>query len=501
MTRFYRPVVLVRRIPQYVACAVFLLLCAAMLSAQILPRDPGPRPGPAGAGGPFPGVTALSQRVFAGGLDTFNEVDSVSGTIEAGTGLGPTFNGNSCAMCHAQPAVGGSSPAPFSPQVPVPNPQIALATLDRAPGGANYVPFFITANGPVREARFIRNPDGSPDGGVHGLFTIAGRRDAPGCNLPQPDFKAQAANRNLIFRIPTPIFGAGLIENTPDSELQANLAANASQKAALGIAGRFNTSGNDGTIARFGWKAQNKSLLIFSGEAYNVEMGVSNEVFTNERAQAPGCVFNPTPEDTTNFYDSGVAPPGTTTTNQVSSDVENFTLFMRLLAPPKPTTHTRSELNGQALFSSIGCALCHTPTLTTVASKYEPAMSNVTYHPFSDLAIHHMGSRLADGISQGAAGPDEFRTAPLWGVGQRLFFLHDGRTSNLMVAIQSHTGDQNDCVQTQSVSQFEIEGVEVNYSLPSSTQFCGSEANGVIQVFNRLSPSQQQDVLNFLRSL
>src|SRR4029077_13646899 len=101
-------------------------------------------------------------------------------------------------------------------------------------------------------------------------------------------------------RIPTPTFGLGLVENTPDATLQGNLAATQLQRAKLGIGGRFNTSGNDGTITRFGWKAQNKSLLIFAGEAYNVESGVSNEIFPDERDDTQGCVFNPTPEDSTN---------------------------------------------------------------------------------------------------------------------------------------------------------------------------------------------------------
>ena len=88
---------------------------------------------------------------------------------------------------------------------------------------------------------------------------------------------------NLIFRIPTPVFGAGLIENIPDGAIIANMRANASLKQHLGISGHTNNSGNDGTITRFGWKAQNKSLEIFAGEAYNVEMGVTNELFpTNE---------------------------------------------------------------------------------------------------------------------------------------------------------------------------------------------------------------------------
>jgi CxxC motif-containing protein (DUF1111 family) len=86
-----------------------------------------------------------------------------------------------------------------------------------------------------------------------------GRSDAEGCTLAQPNFAQQLANRNVVFRIPTPVFGLGLVEATPDSTLQTNLAANRGIKSQLGINGGFNMSGNDGTITRFGWKAQNKS--------------------------------------------------------------------------------------------------------------------------------------------------------------------------------------------------------------------------------------------------
>ncbi len=92
-----------------------------------------------------------------------------------------------------------------------------MATLHRA---NNTLPSFITPNGPVREARFIRNPDGTPDGGVHDLFVIAGRTDAPGCQINQPNFAQAMQQGNSIFRIPTLIFGAGQVENTPDITLK-----------------------------------------------------------------------------------------------------------------------------------------------------------------------------------------------------------------------------------------------------------------------------------------
>jgi CxxC motif-containing protein (DUF1111 family) len=448
-----------------VSVGLFVMIGA---NAGLAQKDPGPRPGPAAAGSFYPSLNAYEQTYFSGAQATFQEVENVTGSDNVG--LGPAFNGNSCAQCHAEPAMGGSSPGTRSKVNPIPNPQVALATLE---GAQNTVPSFITVDGPVREARFIRQPDGSADGGVHDLFTIAGRSDAPGCSLAQPDFAQALRANNVIFRIPTPVFGLGMVENTPDSVLRSNLAATAGQRNALRIRGTFNTSGNDGTITRFGWKAQNKSLMMFSGEAYNVEEGISNELFPNDRAAVPGCMFSSTPDDTTNMVN-----PNSTSANyhtavgtatEMSSDIVNFSIFMRLSAPPVAASQNEDTRRGGQLFASVGCALCHSSTLTTGQSQYT-GMSNVAYHPYSDFAIHHMGRGLSDGVSQGAAGPDQFRTAPLWGVGQRLFFLHDGRTGDLLQAIQQHASS-------------------------------GSEANQVVQRFNSLNQRQQQSILDFLRSL
>src|SRR5882724_7462232 len=176
---------------------------------------------------------------------------------------------------------------------------------------------------------------------------------------------------------------------------------------------------------------------------------------------------------------------------------------MRLNAVPLPVPFTPSAMNGQALFGTstapgIGCVLCHTDVLKTAGSPFT-GMSFAAYQPFSDFALHHMGSSLADCVSQGDAGPDEFRTAPLWGVGQRLFFLHDGRTTNLLVAIRLHSSPVANCISTSSSQTFMVNGVP--HAPSASTSFCGSEANAVISNFFALAPAQQQDILNFLRSL
>jgi CxxC motif-containing protein (DUF1111 family) len=458
--------------------ALLATWCVCMSGQTVkVPMDPGVRGGATGAGGPLPGLIADESAFFKDGLARFADIEVVKGGNN--NGLGPRFNSNQCLSCHAQPAGGGSSPAR--------NPMIAIATLN---GARNVIPWFITQNGPVREARFKRNSSGTNDGEVHDLFVITGRSDAMGCNIVQPDFlpagnplSGQGGNPNIIFRIPTPVFGAGLIEAIPDSAILANMMANASLKAGLGIyghanahlSGNANTSANDGTITRFGWKAQNKSLIIFAGEAYNVEMGVTNQLFPQERDETPGCLFNATPEDTLNFTPSPA--PASNPNTAVLSDIEAFANFMRMLAPPTPAPGTPSTVNGRTLFTRTGCAHCHTPSFTTgrmIASGSSTvpstALSNQTANLFSDILVHHMGKGLADGITQGGAGPDEFRTAPLWGVGQRVFFLHDGRTSNLLAAIEAHRSP-------------------------------GSEANKVIEGFNRLNARERQDIVNFLRSL
>jgi CxxC motif-containing protein (DUF1111 family) len=475
-----------------ISAAVFA--CSLVGAAQ---TDPGPRPGPSGAGGPFEKLGVDELNLYWAARDRFKEVASVSGTIERGVGLGPRFNGNSCAGCHAQPAAGGSSPGPKSPQlsqlalrdgrlalVPQTNPQVGLAKLDRSsPGGDQIVPAFVREDGPIRVVRFIAKPDGTPDGSVHAIYTIAGRVDAPGCVLPQPDFAQEIVRKNVTFRIPTPTFGGGLIEAVPDPVLVANLGAAAKQKEELGIGGRFNRTVSDDTISRFGWKAQNKSLLLFAAESYIVEQGVTSEFFPDERDAAPGCQFNKLPEDTIKLQ----LPPGVTyQPSGFASDVVNFGAFMRLLAPPKPAAFDSSAVAGSELFKSTGCALCHSPSLTTGASPFT-GMSNIQIHPYSDLALHHMGPGLADHISQGLAAGDEFRTAPLWGVGQRIFFLHDGRTNDLLTAIEYHASVDRNC--------------RANLSSSTLNEACASEANAVVARFNALSTSQRQDILNFLRSL
>ncbi len=464
--------------------SIVALLCIPQLT--LAQTDPGVQSGNRGTGATLipSGDSTGFLAFFNDGQKRFQDVESVSNSPNGNNGLGPRFNSNSCSSCHAQPAVGGTGAAM--------NPQFAFAGSSVAPNDAT--PYFITATGPTREARFpfFFNSNGSantsnPNGGVETIFTVSGRSDAGSCSLSQPSFAAAKAANNIIFRIPTPVFGSGLIENLDDSTLLTNQKTNLNNR--FGVSGAFNHNGNDGTISRFGWKAQNKSLHIFAGEAYNVEMGISNELFPQDRP-LPGedgsggtgstglssTCLNLTgtgyPEDESNPTQSPQAA--------VLDDVSAFANFMRFLAPPPVGSvflngnqvPQSSINNGAAVFSAIGCATCHnTSPGNTQVSNFVTALSNQPVPAFSDIEIHHMGSKLVDNVSQGGAGGDQFRTAPLWGLGQRIFLLHDGRCQDLLCAIEAHESN-------------------------------GGEATNVESNFdNNLSPSQQQDVLNFLRSL
>jgi CxxC motif-containing protein (DUF1111 family) len=447
-----------------VLCA-FAFVFSTLVMADTGPIDPGPRGGNAGAGGQIANLTVKEAKFFGSGFEEFVEVQSVTGSV-AGTeeGLGPRFNSNSCASCHAHPAIGGTSPA-TNPQVTVgpPGEVSTLTTLG-----------IIASDGPVREVRFK-----DPDGGVHDLFTITGLLGTPGtCTLSQPAFAAHLAE--LRFRIPTPLFGLGLIEAIEDATILNN-----EGPKGLGINGTANRNGNDGTVTRFGWKAQNKSLVIFSGEAYNVEQGITNELFPDERGEGgtPDSLncrrVLPAPQDSVNY--------DLTQPQQVIDNVNAFANFMRFLAAPVQVTSytgttgpvTQPQITaGETAFNKAGCNICHMRSMIT-GSHANAALSNKTVNLFSDLLVHNIGT--GDDISQGGANGNQFRTAPLWGVGQRLFFLHDGRFTNIVDAITAHGGPL---------------GSPVNEATEVIKNF-----NGAVGATAPLDGTERQNLVYFLRSL
>jgi len=515
----------------HTAIAILILLVTAgshAVLAQESSHDPGLRGGSPGAGQPLPGLTRIELQVFNEGVQRAIQLeavcddcaDSVIGTfvdpakanlvtLTNSSGLGTRFNADQCTVCHNQPALGGSGgfvvPNPQDPSAryrPPENPMFDL--IPHRKGATNRVPSFITRFGPIREVRFARRPDGRPDGGVHQLFTVVGRSDVfppsqPGsctdAELPQPDFETEYRNGNLRFRIPLQLFGLGIIDGIQDREIMRRYRESAVIRAQLGIGGVANRSGNNGTITRFGWKAQNKSIAIFAGEAYNVEMGITNDVFPQATDETPACTVDKSePNDITRLDADASRNQEFNNPLHEPPDWLMFAMFMRFLDAPKPAPFSASALRGQSLFGTspaspgIGCVACHTATMVTPTMSETPALENVSAHLYSDLLVHHMGKRLADDITQGLATGDMFRTTPLWGVGQRRFFLHDGRTDDLLKAIEEHFAPGMDCGDNDSRSA-------------GASCYGPSEANTVIQRFRALAATDQQAVLDFLRAL
>jgi CxxC motif-containing protein (DUF1111 family) len=440
------------------------------------PVDPGPRGGLPAAGGALAGLTPSELAFFNAAAARFTRPWSVSGTItnRPAAGLGPRYNvWNGCGDCHAYPAIGGSSP--------VTNPEVQSA-IDQ--GASNTVPSFVHLNGPVVI------PFQKSTGKLFQLYTIQGRTDAPGCVLAQPDFASMAAANDISPHMSMALFGDGLVWGTPDVNFMTAGNQAAANYSGLGINfNRYNRKA-DGTIATIGWKSESSSGSAFAAFAFQVDLGVTTRQFPTEMADDhPNCMFNALPED-------HEWVPGVFTTPSASSntadDVTNVSEFIRMLAPPTPASCSptpctvwtsgtvgaitqASVTHGSAVFASVGCAGCHirqqtTGTWRNIDGGENNGISNTHYFPYSDYSLHCMGSGLDDGLTQGAAGHCDFKTPPLWGIGQKLFFLHDGRTQDLYQAIIAH----------------------------ASTN---SEANAVIDSFFALSEPDAQDLLNFLRSL
>ncbi len=524
--------------PRLLVASLAALLLATALPAQAQ-HDPGVRGGAPGAGGATPGIQVNENAMFLEGRFRMTELeatcdgcsavtpgsnngeDPLLQTLTNSAGLGARLNADSCMVCHSQPSIGGTAgflvPNPKAGVgnfKPVENPMFDL--IPHRNGATNVIPPFITQFGPIREMRLLRHPDGTPDGGVHQLFTVAGRTDdptVPGCNssiIPQPNFAKEIANKNIGLRIPLQEFGLGLIDSIQDREIVARHDATAARRATLGVKGAMNRSANDGTISRFGWKAQNKSLTIFSGEAYNVEMGVTNELFPQPVEENAVCngPQKPLPNDVNRTALTDVANEGFNNPVHLLADWMQFMLFMRFLDGPTPVAFTASAARGQHVFDTVGCTTCHTPQMVTAGTMNTVALQGKPVNLYSDLLIHHMGPGLADHITQGAATGDMFRPTPLWGIGQRRFFLHDGRTSDLVQAIQFHASHA--CTQDQNAQGDQNSGGAVNVNqnpnfgcrdLTTGAPFGDSEANAVIHNFNGLVVGDKQAVIDFLRAL
>jgi CxxC motif-containing protein (DUF1111 family) len=366
---------------------------------------------PVAPGDPLPGLSGMEFELFRMGQEDFTEVETPE------DGLGPAFNGTSCAICHSVPAIGGISP------------------ITEVRGG------YRDADGRFQELN---------GGTLYHLFSIPNHL----CQVRIP------SEANVIARrAPIPVFGAGLVEAIADEDIIA--LEDPDDRNGDGIRGRAARINDIATgrerIGRFGWKAQQATLLAFAADAYRNEMGITNDLFPDEVALGVTteamALCNPRPrlED---VRDRRTGMRG----------IDNFENFMRFLAPLGRGEVTEQSIAGEQLFNSIGCATCHIPSLTTGPSS-NPLFDRKPVPLYSDLLLHDIGT--GDGIEQGAATGAEVRTPALWGVRLRRPLMRDGGTTTYHDAILRHRG----------------------------------EASAVTERYLALHPDEQTNLLVFLNSL
>lgn len=302
----------------------------------------------------LPGLNADQNRLFYAGRQRFSQVETES------SGLGPAYNSTSCASCHNQPAVGG----------------VGTAVVIRV--------------GILRENHYAAPPGGD----LIQLFSI-------GDHSCQPRIPKDASHQ--ARRIAPPLFGSGLIEAIPDTTIL--VWEDPDDRNGDGVRGRAalieDLTTHTVRVGRFGWKAHQATLLAFAGEAFRNEMGITNDIYPSEIGaglspeQLAECDEVREPED-------GRDPA----TNLRA--IDQVTNFMRVLAPTPAIPLDIESQRGSQLFSRIGCAACHVPTLLTGPSDIA-VLDHKLVNAYSDFLLHDVGT--GDGVEQGAARGEEFRTS------------------------------------------------------------------------------------------
>jgi CxxC motif-containing protein (DUF1111 family) len=376
--------------------AILLLVLAASGCAK--PLKPGD---------PIRGLTSGQLDQFRGGKAVFDSVFTPE------TGLGPIFNSTACGECHEDPTAGGTG-----------DETEVHATQFRADGDCDQL---VAEGGPVIQQHV-----------TPALKAALG--------IDQEPFPKDATARAV--RSTPEIFGRGLLDAVPDSEILAY--ADPDDRNHDGISGRVNRF-VDGRIGRFGRKAFVPTLAEFNAGAFVIEQGVTNPAIPTEESIG-GLPIPP-----------GVDPVSEPEIDQKALDLTDD--FVRFLAPPSPAASTHEGKEGQRIFARIGCASCHLPTLRTGESPVS-ALRYKTFFIYTDLLLHDMGADRGD-ICLGLATPSEFRTEPLIGLRFAKRFLHDGGAATLEQAIELH----------------------------------GGEGAGARERFRKLSPDERSDLVAFLKSL
>lgn len=363
-------------------------------------------------------------------------------STDARDGLGPLFNTNSCQGCHIKDGR-GHPPAPGENAV-------SLFLRLAVPSTAETDPELLQQHGfvpaPVygSQLQTAAIPGMQPEAELIVEWTELEQTlgDGTKVSLRQPDYRIENPNygpmpSDLLIspRVAPPMIGLGLLEVIPEATILA--AEDPDDSNGDGISGRANRVwdriGGRTALGRFGLKAAEVSVMQQSMAAFAGDMGLSSSIAPDTDCTAE--------QQCERFPDGG--------TPEVSDKIAGFINFyaMSLAVPARRDMDNPQVQSGAQLFNNIGCAACHTPRHQTGELAERPDLSNQTIWPYTDLLLHDMGPGLADGRNEFLADGNEWRTAPLWGIGltqqvnPRAGFLHDGRARTLEEAILWHAGE------------------------------------------------------------
>lgn len=431
-----------------------VLLSVAILSLALTFAGAPPSQAPTGFDNQTNGM--VEQATHQADQAKFDEVENIS------DGLGPLYNAQSCRECHQNPTSGGSG---------------QVSELRVGHEGPDHR--FHNADIPIADGTVV----------ISGRTLVNDRAICPSAAFPSTEIQERVPDTEDIrtTRLSVSVLGDGYVEAVPDQAL-VDLAHQQCKASHHKICGQviyvpiLEAPGQTG-VGRFGWKDQHASLLSFSGDAYLNEMGITTRLF---------------PDEVTSLCNTASEPNDTPQADGLD-DLDHFARFIRASKAPARDAQlaaTPEAERGSQLFAKIGCATCHTPSLTTApagaringgAYTVPPALGDKTFYPYSDFLLHNVGT--GDGIvvpMQEHYGPKiyqakwrnfsveeyhsarfKIRTAPLWGVRLRSRLMHDGEALTLRDAILRHAG----------------------------------EAAQATHRFGKLSRKDQEALLQFLRSL
>ena len=330
-------------------------------------------------------------------------------TIE--DGLGPTYNDVGCVECHQSVDVGA-----FGQQMEFRAGHISGGAFVDAPGG---------------QLIHVRATDSDIVEHISTAETVK------------------------AFRITLSTLGDGFIEALANQTLQNNVAAQPLAQRGTLTNVPVTEANNTLRIGRFGWKAQQASLLSFSGDAYLNEMGITNpfDGFGGRSSSAADAGTHENPASTAEGVVNVTFPSAFDPVADPEDDGDDVLAFADFMAatraPGRQNPIPAAANRGDSLFNAVGCAVCHTRTFVTAAPgtlinggafTVPAALGNKIIHPFSDFALHNVGT--GDGIVQnaGQGSANQIRTPPLWGMRARNRFMHEGLNITVFDSIQLHAG-------------------------------------------------------------